>query len=66
MSGEKAVETTETTETTEFEGERYGDSEREILDYIFQASDEDLDKLKQLKKDLKKPGTKLRKRDKLK
>ena len=45
------VETTGDTETTEFEGERYGDSEREILDYIFQASDEDLDKLKQLKKD---------------
>ena len=45
------VETTGDIETTEFEGERYGDSEREILDYIFQASDEDLDKLKQLKKD---------------
>ena len=45
------VETTGATETTEFEGDRYGDSEREILSTIFQASEEDLDKLKQLKKD---------------
>ena len=48
-------ETTNVDETVvdedEYQGDRYGDSEREILDSIFQASDEDLDKLKQLKKD---------------
>ena len=48
-------ETTNVDETVvnedEYQGDRYGGSEREILDSIFQATDEDLDKLKQLKKD---------------